>query len=252
MRSCRLSGDMLWALVMLPVILSACLPVEIQAPAMDLTVVEKPVLKEETQPVPQTILALGDSYTIGSSVSEDERWLVQLVTKLREQGLLVADPTIVAQGGWTTDDLERGIQEADPQGIFDLVTLLIGVNDQFRGYPVQDYRPRFASLLAQAVTFAGGDPGRVVVLSIPDWGVMPFAGGRRTDEISSQIDAYNAVNFEETKKTGAMYVDVTGVSRRAAEEFDLIAADGLHPSAEMYALWVEQVLPVVMQVLTEE
>ncbi len=197
----------------------------------------------------KTILALGDSYTIGTSVSAAERWPLQLADALRKAGIPLEDPLIVARNGWTADELETGIQAANPQGPFDLVTLLIGVNNQYRGYPLEEYRQEFAALLIQAVAFAGDDPGRVVVLSIPDWGVTPFAEGRDREKISAEIDAFNTANREETEQVGALYVDITPISRRAARESDLLAPDNLHPSGEMYALWVEQVVQVVLPLL---
>jgi lysophospholipase L1-like esterase len=200
----------------------------------------------------KTILALGDSYTIGTNVSAGERWPAQLAAALREQGISTAEPLIIARNGWTTDELETGIQAARPQSSYDLVTLLIGVNNQYRGYSLDMYRQEFAALLVQAIHFAGGRPDRVVVLSIPDWGVTPFAVVRDRDQITKEIDAFNAANRAEVEKTGANYVDITPITRRMTEDSPhLLAADGLHPSGEMYALWVEQVLPVVMPLLEE-
>ncbi|HTM58526.1 MAG TPA: SGNH/GDSL hydrolase family protein [Candidatus Udaeobacter sp.] len=195
------------------------------------------------------ILALGDSYTIGESVTDAERWPVQLARRLRERGVDVADPEIIARTGWTTSELDHGIDEASPQGTFDLITLLIGVNDQFRGHDAETYRPGFRALLARAVRFAGGEASRVIVLSIPDWGVTPFAEGRDRAAIAAAIDRFNHVNAEETKRAGARYVDVTPDSRAAATDPSLLAADGLHPSAKMHATWALQVLPEAQQVL---
>lgn len=195
------------------------------------------------------ILALGDSYTIGESVEPAGRWPVQLADRLRQQGLAVADPEIIARTGWTTTELQAGILAADPQGDFDLVTLLIGVNNQYRGYPLQEYRAQFQELLQQSVGFAGGDPRKVVVLSIPDWGVTQFAWGRNTTQIAQEIDTFNAVNRDESLAVGVIYVDITPDSRRVAEESNLTATDGLHPSAQMYALWVDRMLPQVLDTL---
>ena len=194
-------------------------------------------------------LALGDSYTIGESVGVEERWPHQLVARLRERGVNVATPEIVARTGWTTDELSGAIAEANPQGPYDLVTLLIGVNNQYRGRDVEQYRGEFTALLRQAIVFAGGDARRVVVVSIPDWGVTPFAKERDTTKIATEIDRYNAVNREEASRLGARYVDVTPGSRRAATEASLIAADGLHPSAKMYAEWTALVLPEAESIL---
>jgi lysophospholipase L1-like esterase len=189
-------------------------------------------------------LALGDSYTIGESVAVDERWPHQLVARLRERGVNVATPEIVAKTGWTTDELSGAIAAADPRGPYDLVTLLIGVNNQYRGRDAEQYRGEFTALLRQAIVFAGGDARRVVVVSIPDWGVTPFAKDRDAAKIATEIDRYNTVNREEATRLGAHYVDVTPGSRRAASDAALIAADGLHPSAKMYAEWTALVLPV--------
>jgi lysophospholipase L1-like esterase len=190
-------------------------------------------------------LALGDSYTIGESVEAAGRWPAQLVQRLRQRKVPIGDPEIIARTGWTTDELSLAIDAANPKGPYDLVTLLIGVNDQYRGGQAEDYRPRFRDLLRRAIGFAGGTPGRVVVVSIPDYGVMPFAAGRDPGAIASAIDRFNAVSREEAGRAGAHFVDVTPESRRASAHPELIAADHLHPSAAMYALWVDHIEPVV-------
>lgn len=192
-------------------------------------------------------LALGDSYTIGESVAEDERWPVQLAARLQEQGIHLAAPEIIAKTGWTTDELAAGIEAAQPEGPYDLVSLLIGVNNQYRGRSPEEYQAQFADLLQQAIAFAGGDPARVIVLSIPDWGVTPFAARLDAAAIAAEIDTFNAINRAEAEKAGVWYVDVTAVSRQATTDPALIAGDGLHPSGKMYAAWVELALPVVMQ-----
>ena len=188
-------------------------------------------------------LALGDSYTIGESVSPEQRWPVQLTALLRAEGVSIADPVIIARTGWTTAELQDGIKRADAEGPFDLVTLLIGVNNQFRGRSEDEYQREFVELLNTARTFTGGDPKRVIVLSIPDWGVTPF--GRRSDpkRVGEAIDRFNAINREETVRLGARYVDVTPISRRAPQDPGLIADDGLHPSGAMYAEWARLALP---------
>jgi lysophospholipase L1-like esterase len=195
------------------------------------------------------MLALGDSYTIGEAVSVEERWPMRLAAMLRARGVQVADPAIVATTGWTTDELSRGIDSANPRRTFDIVTLLIGVNDHYRGRASDEYRQQFRSLLARAVGFAGGHSARVVVLSIPDWGVTPFAAGRDRARIAAEIDAFNAINRDEAKTAGARYVDVTPISRRAGAEPALLAPDGLHPSGTMYAEWAAEALPVVWGML---
>jgi lysophospholipase L1-like esterase len=190
-------------------------------------------------------LALGDSYTIGESVGEADRWPVRLAGLLRERGVAVAGPEIVARTGWTVGELSHGIDAADPHGPYELVTLLIGVNDQYRGRDPETYRPDFIAMLRRAAGFAGGRAERVVVLSIPDWSVTPFAGtsGRDRGKIAAEIDRFNQINREETARAGARYVDVTPASRKAAIDHTLIAADGLHPAGAMYAEWARLALP---------
>jgi len=195
-------------------------------------------------------LALGDSYTIGELVAPNDRWSVQLAKLLENEGIQT-DLTIIARTGWTVKELWEGIQENPPDGTYDMVSLLIGVNDQYRGYPVDGYREDFHFILDKAIEYAGGDPKRVVVLSIPDWGFTPFAASRDTEPIRQQIDEFNAVNFEETQGTGAYYVDVTLISRMALDDFDLITGDRLHPSGKMYAMWAEKVLPTALEILKD-
>lgn len=196
-------------------------------------------------------LALGDSYTIGESVGEADRWPVRLTGLLRERGVAVGGPEIVARTGWTVRELSRGIDAAEPHGPYDLVTLLIGVNDQYRGGDPEAYRSDFATMLRRAVGFAGGKAGHVVVLSIPDWSVTPFAveSGRDRGRIAAEIDRFNRINREETARAGARYVDVTPDSRKAAADRSLIAADGLHPAGAMYAEWARLALPAAAAAL---
>jgi lysophospholipase L1-like esterase len=196
-------------------------------------------------------LALGDSYTIGEAVPEDQRWPVQLAARLRDRGLRVEAPQIIARTGWTTDELATAMEAAAPAGPFALVSLLIGVNNQYRGRDLDEYRAHFAALLERAIGLAGGDPRRVLVLSIPDWGVTPFAGLHDRVKIAGQIDAFNLVNAEEARRRGARYVDVTSVSRQARHDRALLASDGLHPSGEMYRTWTEAALPEAYAALME-
>jgi len=194
-------------------------------------------------------LALGDSYTTGESVAESERWPVQLVERLRQQGFDFEDAQIVAQNGWATRDLAAGIEQAGISPPYDLVSLLIGVNNQFRGYDRENYRAEFAALLEQAIAFAGGDPQRVLVLSIPDWGATPFAADADQGAIAADIDAFNAINRAESERSGVYYIDITPLSRQASDDLSLIAEDGLHPSGQMYTGWVELALPVAVEAL---
>ena len=197
---------------------------------------------------PVRLLALDDSYTIGEGVDSADRWPVLLAGALRDRGVGVADPVIVARTGWTVAELGTGIDQAGPVGPFDMVTLQIGVNDQYRGYPVEGFRDGFGALLDRAIGFADRDPDRVIVVSIPDWGVTPFAGSRDRERITSEIDAFNRVVAEEAAHRGVGFVDVTPISRRAADEPGLLAGDGLHPSREMYAGWVELLLAVALEI----
>jgi lysophospholipase L1-like esterase len=196
---------------------------------------------QERQPV--RYLALGDSYTIGASVAPAECWPVQLAAQLRAHGLPVAEPLIIARTGWTTDELMAGIERQQPQGPFDLVSLLIGVNDQYRGRSADAYRRQLRQLLHTAIAYAGGHPAHVIVLSIPDWSVTPFAAGQPRAAIAAAIDHFNAINRQEAAQAGAHYVDVTPVSRQALQDASLLVTDGLHPSGKMYTQWVQLVLP---------
>lgn len=193
-------------------------------------------------------LALGDSYTIGESVPEEERWPNQLAGLLESEGVQT-EVTIVARTGWTTDELWQSIQDRGVDPPYDLVSLLIGVNNQYRGYDLDEYRQQFVFLLNKSIEYAGGNPSRVIVLSIPDWGVTPFASGRDPDQIAKKIDEFNSINREESEKAGVHYFDITPVSREAAADAALIASDGLHPSGKMYAQWAEMVLPKAFDIL---
>jgi lysophospholipase L1-like esterase len=194
-------------------------------------------------------LALGDSYTIGESVDETERWSMQLADLLAKEGYST-EVTIIARTGWTTDELWQGIQAQEIEPPYDLVSLLIGVNNQYRGRDIEEYREGFIFLLEKSIEYAGGDANRVFVLSIPDWGVTPFAGGRDSKQIAMEINQFNAINRAETEKLGAHYIDITPISREAVSDPSLIASDGLHPSGKMYAEWAKLALPMVLEVLT--
>jgi lysophospholipase L1-like esterase len=192
-------------------------------------------------------LALGDSYTIGEGVRPEERWPLKLAALLRQQGFDLNPPQIVAVTGWTTDELSAGIDKAAPLGPFDLVSLLIGVNNQYRGRDLEEYRAQFTALLERAVGFAGGQASQVLVLSIPDWSVTPFARDRDSaaigGAIAAAIDQFNAVNAGAAQRAGARYVDITPASRLAAGDRGLLAADGLHPSGKQYTEWGRLALP---------
>lgn len=185
---------------------------------------------------PKRFLALGDSYTIGEGVDSAQTWPAQLARAMRAAKVNLGDPLIVARTGWTTDELASGLSIAPIAPPYELVTLLIGVNNQYRGRSAEKYRAEFVSLLAQAIEFAGGTAARVVVVSIPDWGATPFAEGKDRAKTGAEIDAFNAINREEAKRAGARYADITAVSREKHDDWTV--ADGLHPSAAQYARWV--------------
>ncbi|WP_369040403.1 SGNH/GDSL hydrolase family protein [Stenotrophomonas maltophilia] len=196
-------------------------------------------------------LALGDSYTIGEAVAVEGRWPHQLAAALRAQGIDLADPQTIATTGWTTDELDAGIDAASPQGPFGLVSLLIGVNNQYRERPLDEYRAQFQALLQRATGFAAGRAGRVLVLSFPDWGVTPYGAGSGRDlaRVARETDAFNAAAEEISARHGAAFVDITGLSRDCGADPAMIAADGLHPSAQQYARWSAQALPVAARLL---
>jgi lysophospholipase L1-like esterase len=189
-------------------------------------------------------LALGDSYTIGESVAESERWPVQLVAELNQGGFSVAAPEIIATTGWTTDELQKGIEKASPKPPYDLVSLLIGVNNQYRGRSLDEYKIQFEALLVLAISFADGKPEKVFVVSIPDYGVTPFAAERNPQKIGKEIDDFNSAAEVISKKLGVAFVNITPGSKEAANDPELVAGDGLHPSGKMYTQWVSQILPV--------
>nr|WP_229321201.1 SGNH/GDSL hydrolase family protein [Larkinella knui] len=194
-------------------------------------------------------LALGDSYTIGESVPEADRWSVQLAGLLRKEGLNITDPDIIARTGWTTSELSDAIKQSGNQKTYQLVSLLIGVNNQFRGQSLETYRTEFRALLQTAIRFANEKPKRVFVLSIPDWGVSPYAANRNRQQIAKEIDAFNDVAQEECKKAGIAYVDITPTSRTAASDPSQIAEDNLHFSGKQYRQWAEKAAPVVKSLL---
>jgi len=190
-------------------------------------------------------LALGDSYTIGEGVLETERFPIQLAAWLNEHGYEVDTPQIIAKTGWTTDELSAALDEKEPIGKFDFVTLLIGVNNQYRGRDVENFRKEFVKLLNRAAGYTHSIKN-VIVVSIPDWGVTPFSISKGRDQIkvSEEIDLYNSIKKEETEKAGAHYLYITDISKKAQDDETLLAKDGLHPSGKMYSLWVERIFPV--------
>lgn len=194
-----------------------------------------------------TYLALGDSYTIGESVPENKNFPHQVVELLRKEKINIDEPGIVAKTGWTTDELQEQLSRTRLAVPFDFVTLLIGVNNQYRGRSEKEYAQQFEELLQQAIGYAGEKANHVIVLSIPDWGVTPFAKDRNRTKIAQEIDAFNAINETIAKKYKVHYINITPFTREAANDRTLVAADGLHPSAKDYARWAKLVADRMLQ-----
>lgn len=185
-------------------------------------------------------LALGDSYTIGESVTPEGRWPHQLVAALNQQGFHFSLPDIIATTGWRTDQLKQAIEARKLEKNYDLVSLLIGVNNQYQGKSSNSYEPEFETLLQMAIAHAGGDASRVFVVSIPDYGFTPF-GKAKQESISKALNEYNAIAERVAKKYKVAFVNITDISRKGFEDPELVAGDQLHPSAKMYTLWVERI-----------
>ncbi len=191
----------------------------------------------------KTYLALGDSYTIGESVAEQERFPSQTVQIIRQQNIDIADPEIIAVTGWTTRDLLNALDNDPPKKNYSIVTLLIGVNNQYQGRPLDEYKTEFTELLLRAVSYARNRKEHVVVISIPDYSTTPFAQGSDTAKIAREINAFNAANRAIAINEGVAYIDITPISRDAKNDLSLTAADGLHPSGAQYKRWSELIAP---------
>jgi lysophospholipase L1-like esterase len=194
-----------------------------------------------------TFLALGDSYTIGESVPIYENFPYQTVQLLRKSGIAVHAPEIVAKTGWTTDELMAGIDRTIFEKSYDIVTLLIGVNNQYRGKDPSTYEKEFEQLLNKAIAFAGGNKQHVFVLSIPDWGATPFAASRDRIKIGNEIDLFNSINKKSTDAAGIAYISITAGSREATSNASLVAKDGLHPSGLEYGRWAKKLADAILQ-----
>lgn len=192
-------------------------------------------------------LALGDSYTIGEGVAADERWPNQLAAALQLDA-----PEIIARTGWTTDELAAAIDAHAFHPPYALVTLAVGVNNQYRGRDLGNYRSEFTRLLQRAIELAGGKPQHVVVVSIPDWGVTRFghASGRDLTKTANEIDEHNAANAQIATMLHVHYADVTAISRDGGDRPDMLVGDGLHPSAAMYIRWLETITPAARAALS--
>jgi len=196
----------------------------------------------EIKPVePIRYLALGDSYTIGESVPSDQNFPAQFVDSLKASGVAVSSYKIIAQTGWTTTNLKLAIEASTLKDTFNLVSLLIGVNNQYQGKDINLYKKEFVELVERAIQFAGGKKDHVFVVSIPDYGYTPF-GKNNQMTISSEIDLYNSINKRLSDSLRLKYYNITPISRRGLSEPDLVAGDGLHPSAKMYKEWVKLIL----------
>jgi len=198
-----------------------------------------------------TYLALGDSYTIGELVPMHDNFPHQAVALLNKQHFDIADPVIIATTGWTTDELAASIREHNIREKFSFVTLLIGVNNQFRGRSLDNYREEFKQLLDQAMVFAGGQPQNVFVLSVPDWGATPFAEGKDRQKIAREIDEYNTACKEITIANKCQYLEITASTREHGQDKQYLAADGLHPSTKEYGIWAERLAEMVAKTLKE-
>jgi lysophospholipase L1-like esterase len=194
-----------------------------------------------------TYLALGDSYTIGEQVPFAANFPMQTVALLQQKNIQLAEPVIVATTGWTTDELQAAIREKAINETFSFVSLLIGVNNQYRGRTLENYQTEFTQLLIQAIHFANGHSDKVFVLSIPDWGFTPFAEGKDRAQIAQEIDAYNAAAQEITVMHRCHFIDITDSTRANALKEDFLAEDQLHPSGKEYTVWAERLSERIAQ-----
>ncbi|MEK9741147.1 MAG: SGNH/GDSL hydrolase family protein [Flavobacteriaceae bacterium] len=197
-------------------------------------------------------LALGDSYTIGESVNENDRWPVQLSKKLNSIGIAFSAPEIIAKTGWTTDELKTGIDNQILNYPYDWVSLMIGVNNQYRNRPIENFKEEFETLIDLALSFNGNNKKRLFVLSIPDWGKMPFAKNRNQEQISREIDDFNQVIYEICALKEVLFIDITPLSRRVENHPEWIGSDGLHPSGLQYTEWVNEILTHIEPLVADE
>ncbi len=186
-----------------------------------------------------TYLALGDSYTIGQNVSVEDRFPHQTVARIKQLGIIVSTPEYIATTGWTTGNLLSAIASANKSKNYDLVSLLIGVNNQYQGRDTAEYRRQFTQCLEQAILHAANRKDRVFVLSIPDYGVTPFGSMFDRQKIAKEIDAFNNINVFVATQFGVSYINITPGSREAINDPTLVANDGLHPSGKEYRKWAE-------------
>lgn len=191
---------------------------------------------------PLRLLSLGDSYTIGQGVNVNDRWPMQLISRLRMENFKLEEPRYIAATGWTTGDLLRAMELHLNNEKFDLVSVLIGVNNQFQGKSMEEYETELREIFRRAVKHSKNGAAGVFALSIPDYGVTPF-GLEKEEEIKADIDAFNAIFEAVAQDFQVDFYNITPISRSAKNKPVLIAEDGLHPSATMYSLWVQQIVP---------
>lgn len=210
-----------------------------------------PIIIPDTTTIPgRSYLALGDSYTIGQSVPVADRYPVITAKFLTAEGIKFREPEIIAQTGWTTGSLLSALSFSPPsKPAYDIVTLLIGVNNQYQRRTREEYADDFLTLLNKSIVYAGNNKKRVIVLSIPDYSVTQFAIGSDKVKIASEIDAFNEINKKITEQAGITYLNITGASRLAAFDLSLIAGDGLHPSGLQYKLWADLLVPAIRKAL---
>ena len=193
-------------------------------------------------------LALGDSYTIGQSVEVNQRWPVQFLKELKSSVNAIDTLQIIARTGWRVDQLKEAMNSSNLEPPYGLVSLLIGVNNQYQGQNANDFRPEFIEILEKSIKLVNDRKERLFVVSIPDWGASPYGFGFDRAKVSKEINDFNSVVKEESEKRGLRYFDITAISRRALLDRTLIASDGLHPSGKMYKLWVDKMIPVISKV----
>lgn len=191
----------------------------------------------------ESYLALGDSYTVGESISKKHTWPKQLVDSLKKRNIFLSEPRIIAKTGWTTDELKKAINDSSLDYPYDWVSLLIGVNNQYRGRDLDEFKLQFESLLFEAIAFSGNRKERVFVISIPDWGSMPFAKDRDPNKIAIEIDNFNQIIYEVCAFENIKFIDITPITRNIYSNPNWIAKDSLHPSKEQYSKWVEKMIP---------
>ena len=209
----------------------------------------EPVPTEEPEDL--SYLALGDSYTIGESVEPSLRWPVQLVEELRDRGVPIDYPRIIARTGWTTQDLLNAMDEQLNEEKYDLVSVLIGVNNQYQGKSIEAYEEDLREIFQRAISHSKRGKEGVFAVSIPDYGATPF-GASNSEEIAQEIKAFNEVFKKVASEYGIDFYDITPISKQAREDESLVATDGLHPSGKMYTLWVEEILDRVVERIPSE